>query len=145
MLLRQNFVIEILHVPNTGMIIFFEALRSPSPKRPLTAEITLWPLEMCSRCHPFSNSPHNYFLYLVIGERILSFLKSNCTLLSRHFEFCKAGRSTLHNINTTPIEPKTERGCSRRRLFRHYCGSAWQRNNRQNREPLLKRYLLTLF
>ena len=27
---------------------------------------------------------------------------------------------TLQDINTTPIEPKTERGCSRRQLFRQF-------------------------
>ena len=37
------------------------------------------------------------------------------------------------DINTTPIEPKTERCCSRRQQFRHYCGSSGRRNNRQNR------------
>ena len=34
---------------------------------------------------------------------------------------------TLQDINTTPIEPKTERGCSRRQLFRHYCRSSGRR------------------
>ena len=27
---------------------------------------------------------------------------------------------TLQDINTTPIEPKIERGCSRRQLFRQF-------------------------
>ena len=35
------------------------------------------------------------------------------------------------DINTTPIKPKTERCCSRRQQFRHYCGSSGRRNNRQ--------------
>ena len=148
-MLRQHSVIEILHVPNTGLIIFFEVLRRPSPKRPLTAKITPCPLEMYSLCHPFSNCPHYYFLCLAIGKRILTCFKSNCALLSRHIEFCNADRTTwdltLQDITTTPAGPKTKRGCSRRQLFRHYCGSSGQRNNRQNREALLKRYLLTLF
>ena len=42
--------------------------------------------------------------------------------LSRHTEFCKADRTTwkltLQDINTTPKEPKTELGRSRRQLFR---------------------------
>ena len=42
-------------------------------------------------------------------------------IYSRHAEFCKADRSTLkitlQDINTTPKEPKTERGRSRDSCF----------------------------
>ena len=113
-MLRQHSVIEILHVPNTGLIIFFEVLRRPSPKRPLTAKTTPCPLEMYSLCHPFSNCPHYYFLCLAIEKRILTCVKSNCALLSRHIEFCNADRTTwdltLQDITTTPAGPKTKRG-----------------------------------
>ena len=35
-------------------------------------------------------------------------------------------------MNTTPIEPKTERGCSCRQLFRHYCGSSGRRDKHRS-------------
>ena len=45
---------------------------------------------------------------------------------SGNAEFCNAYHAdrtkwklTLQDINKTPVEPKTERGCSRRHLFRH--------------------------
>ena len=54
---------------------------------------------------------------------------------TRSIEFCKVDHTkwklTLQDINTTLKEPKTERGCSRRQLFRHSCGSSVQRNNRE--------------
>ena len=37
----------------------------------------------------------------------------------------------MQDINTTLKEPKTERGRSRRQLFRHYCGSSVPRNGRE--------------
>ena len=37
------------------------------------------------------------------------------------------------DINTTPIEQKKERCCSRRQQFRHYCGSSGRRNNKQDK------------
>ena len=55
--------------------------------------------------------------------------------LSRHTEFCKAARATwiltLQGINMTPKEQKTERGRSRRRLFRHFCGSSIRLNKQR--------------
>ena len=49
-----------------------------------------------------------------------------------HWILQKADRTTwkytLQDINTTPKEPKTERGCSRRQLFRHFYGSSVRRN-----------------
>ena len=41
-------------------------------------------------------------------------------------------------------KPKTQRGCSRRQLFRHYRDSSEWRNNRQNKEAVLRKRLLTL-
>ena len=50
----------------------------------------------------------------------------------RHTEFCKADRTTwkltLQGINTTPKEPRTVRGLSRRRLFRPFGNSSVRRN-----------------
>ena len=45
---------------------------------------------------------------------------------SERVKFCNADRTTwklTQDINTTPIEHKTEREVSRRQLFRRYCGS----------------------
>jgi len=55
--------------------------------------------------------------------------------MSRHTEFCKADcttwKLTLQDINTTPKEPKTERGRSRRQLFRAFWGSSVRRNEQR--------------
>ena len=52
-------------------------------------------------------------------------------------KFCKADRTTWkltsQDINTTPKEPKTERGCSGRQLFRHFCGSSVRCNKQRSR------------
>ena len=45
----------------------------------------------------------------------------NWILQSWSYYFLKL---TSQDINTTPKKPKTERGCSRRQLFRHFCGSS---------------------
>ena len=55
--------------------------------------------------------------------------------MDRHTEFCKADRTTwkltLQDINTTPKELKTERGRSRRQLFRPFKGLSVRRNERR--------------
>ena len=55
--------------------------------------------------------------------------------MDRHTEFCKADRTTwkltLQDINTTPKELKTERGRSRKQLFRPFKGSSVRRNERR--------------
>ena len=40
---------------------------------------------------------------------------------------------TSQDINTTPKEPKTERGCSRKQLFRRFCGSSVRCNKQRSR------------
>ena len=61
--------------------------------------------------------------------------------LSRHTEFCKADRTTwkltLQDINTTPKEPKKERGRSRRQLFRPFWGSSRKVNFELNSPKLI--------
>ena len=62
-------------------------------------------------------------------------IKGDSMILSRHTEFCKADRTTwkltLQDINTTPKEPKTERGRSRRQQFRPFWGSLVRRNEQR--------------
>ena len=52
-------------------------------------------------------------------------------LVGKHTEICKADRTmwklTLQDINTTPKEPKAERGRSRRQLFLPFRGSSVER------------------
>ena len=65
-------------------------------------------------------------------------------------EFCKADRSTLkltlQDINTTPKEPKTERGRSRRQLFRPFWGSSRKVNFHVVRSALQNSvFLLSVF
>ena len=52
-------------------------------------------------------------------------------LVGKHTEICKADRTmwklTLQGINTTPKEPKAERGRSRRQLFLPFRGSSVER------------------
>ena len=66
--------------------------------------------------------------------------------LSRDSKDCKADgttwKLTLQDINTTPKEPKTERGRRRRQLFRHFCGSLVRRNEQRSSA---EKYPLTLF
>ena len=40
---------------------------------------------------------------------------------------------TSQDISTTPKEPKTERGCSRRQPFRHFCSSSVRCNKQRSR------------
>ena len=78
------------------------------------------------KCPTELSGPHNFPLY---GAK----LQSNARGI--HTEFCKADRTTwkltLQVINTTPKEPKTERGRSRRQLFRHFCCSSVRRNEQR--------------
>ena len=49
----------------------------------------------------------------------------------------------LQDMNTTPIEPKTERAyvVAVNSCFCYFCGSSGWRKNRQNKDALLRKYI----
>ena len=57
--------------------------------------------------------------YKQTNEQNIAELPLNRYLFGRHNKFCKADRPTWKLTLHTPLESKTERGCSSRQLFCH--------------------------